>query len=75
MRLLPDYEDDVYGPLVFPEEVKAFLDHEINYLLKRQNEDGSWDSAQPQGNGRTTMQAGGTVDKVTLTSMCGYSLR
>lgn len=75
MRLLPDYEADVYGPLVFPEEVHNFLDHEIDYLLKRQNADGSWDSAQPQGNGRTTMQAGGTVDKVTLTSMCGYSLR
>ncbi|MDP6525447.1 MAG: hypothetical protein QGH15_14610 [Kiritimatiellia bacterium] len=74
-RLLPAYEPDAYGPLVFPEQVTAFLDHELDYILRRQNKDGSWDSAQPQGNGRTTMQAGGTVDKITLTSMCGYSLR
>ena len=74
-RLLPDYEPDAYGPLVFSEEVTAFLDHELDYILKRQNKDGSWNSAQPQGNGRTAMQAGGTVDKITLTAMCGYSLR
>ena len=75
LRLLPAYEADVYGPLVFPEQVQKFLDHEIEYLLQRQDPDGGWKSAQPMGNGRTTMQAGGTVDKVTLTAMCGYSLR
>ncbi|MEM7393132.1 MAG: hypothetical protein AAF492_12375, partial [Verrucomicrobiota bacterium] len=75
MRSLPPYEPDAYGPLVFPETVIAFLDHEIDYILKRQNKDGSWDSAQPQGNGRTTLEAGGTVDTVTLTAMCGTSLR
>ena len=75
MRLLPDYEPDAYGPLVFSEEVTIFLDHELDYILRRQSRNGSWDSAQPQGNGQTAMQAGGTVDKITLTSMCGYSLR
>lgn len=74
-RVLPAYEADAYGPLPFSEVVTGFLDHEIRYILKRQNKDGSWDSAQPKGNGRTVMQAGGTVGNVTLTSMCGYSLR
>jgi hypothetical protein len=37
MRLLPNYEADVYGPLVFPDEVQKFLDFEIDYLRKRQN--------------------------------------
>ncbi len=31
-RLLPAYEPDAYGPLVFPEEVTAFLDHELGQL-------------------------------------------
>ena len=74
-RQLPDYEPDVYGPLPFSEEVTGFLVHELNYILKRQNKDGSWDSAQPIGKGRSKMQAGGTVGNVTLTSMCAYSLR
>lgn len=74
-RRLPDYEADVYGPLPFSEEVTGFLDHELRYLLKRQNENGSWDSAEPTGGGRTRTEAGGTVDNITLTSMCGVSLR
>ncbi|MDP6545509.1 MAG: PDZ domain-containing protein [Phycisphaerae bacterium] len=74
-RRLPDYEADVYGPLPFSEEVTGFLQHELRYILGRQNRNGSWDSAQPMGNGRTTMEAGHTVDNVTLTSMCAYSLR
>ncbi len=74
-RQLPDYEADVYGPLPFSEEVTGFLVHELNYILSRQKENGSWDSAQPIGNGRSTTEAGGTVGNVTLTSMCGYSLR
>lgn len=74
-RRLPAYEADVYGPLPFSEEVTGFLAHELRYLLGRQNANGSWDSAQPTGKGRSTMEAGGTVDNVTLTSMCGYSLR
>ncbi len=74
-RRRPDYEPDVYGPLPFSEEVTGFLEHELKYIAGRQNPNGSWDSAQPMGKGRTTMEAGGTVDNVTLTSMCGYSLR
>jgi len=74
-RRLPDYEADVYGSLPFSEEVTGFIEHELRYILGRQNRNGSWDSAQPMGNGRTTMEAGGTVDNVTLTSMCAYSLR
>lgn len=74
-RWLPDYEPDVYGPLPFSEEVTGFLEHELDYILKRQNPNGSWDSAQPTGKGRSKMEAGGTVDNITLTSMCGYSLR
>jgi len=74
-RRLPDYEADVYGPLPFSEEVTGFLQHELRYILSRQNRNGSWDSAQPMGNGRTSMEAGHTVDNVTLTSMCAYSLR
>ncbi len=72
---LPDYEADVYGPLPFSEEVTGFLVHELNYILKRQNKNGSWDSAQPIGNGRSKTEAGGTVGNVTLTAMCAYSLR
>ncbi len=74
-RLLSDHEPDVYGPLPFSEEVTGFLAHELNYILQRQNRDGSWDSAEPTGKGRTRLQAGGTVGNVTLTSMCGHSLR
>ena len=74
-RWLPEYEADVYGPLPFSEEVTGFLTHELKYILGRQNANGSWDSAQPVGKGRSKMEAGGTVDNVTLTSMCGYSLR
>ena len=74
-RKLPDYEADVYGPPPFSEEVTGFLVHELNYIVSRQNPNGSWDSAQPMGKGRTNMEAGGTVDNVTLTSMCAYSLR
>jgi len=74
-RQRPDYEPDVYGPLPFSEEVTGFLEHELKYIAGRQNPNGSWDSAQPMGKGRTTMEAGGTVDNVTITSMCGYSLR
>lgn len=70
-RQLPGYEADVYGPLPFPEEVTGFLVHELNYIRKRQNEDGSWDSAEPIGNGQTRAEAGGTVGNVTLTAMCG----
>ena len=74
-RELPDYEADVHGPLPFSEEVTGFLVHELDYILKRQNKNGSWDSAQPIGNGRSKTEAGGTVGNVTLTAMCGYSLR
>jgi S1-C subfamily serine protease len=74
-RNLPPYEADVSGPLPFPEEINGYLDHELEYLLGRQNEDGSWTSAQPEGNGRTTIEAGGTVGNFTLTSVCAYSLR
>jgi len=74
-RQLPPYEADVYGPMPFSEEVTGFLAHEIPYLLKRQNANGSWDSAQPMGPGRTSMQAGQTVEIITLTSLCGHSLR
>jgi len=74
-RRLPDYEADVYGPLPFSEEVTGFLEHELNYILGRQNTNGSWDSAQPTGKGRSKMEAGNTVDNITLTSMCAYSLR
>jgi len=73
-RWLPDYEADVYGPLPFSEEVTGFIEHELRYLISRQNRNGSWDSAQPMGGGRVSMEAGGTVDNVTLTAMCGYSL-
>ncbi|MFT5127261.1 MAG: hypothetical protein ACI8W8_000862 [Rhodothermales bacterium] len=76
MRELPDYEPSAYGPPPFSEEVTEFLVHEWGYILRRQNADGSWDSAQPFDYGKTSrMQAGGTVDNITLTSMCGYSLR
>lgn len=74
-RWLPDYEADVYGPLPFSEEVTGFLEHELTYILSRQNANGSWDSAQPTGKGRAKMEAGNTVDNITLTSMCAYSLR
>ncbi len=74
-RQLPSYEADVYGPLPFSEEVTGFLEHELHYFLKRQNKDGSWDSAEPIGGGRSRTEAGGTVDNITLTSMCGVSLR
>ena len=74
-RQLPEYEADVYGPLPFSEEVTGFLVHELKYILSRQKPNGSWDSAQPTGKGRSKMEAGGTVDDVTLTSMCAYSLR
>jgi S1-C subfamily serine protease len=74
-RRLEDYEADVYGPLRFSEEITGFIEHELRYLISRQKRNGSWDSAQPMGGGRTTMEAGGTVDNVTLTAMCAYSLR
>ena len=74
-RQLPAYEADVYGPIPFPETVTGFIKFETHYLLERQNTNGSWDSAEPIGNGRTRTEAGGTVDNITLTSMCAYSLR
>lgn len=74
-RYVPDYEPNLFGPLPFSEEVSGFLEHELEYLLGRQGDDGSWESAQPTGRGRSTLEAGGTVGNVTLTSMCGYSLR
>ena len=74
-RRLPDHEADVYGPLPFSEEVTGFIEHELRYIISRQKRNGSWDSAQPMGNGRFSMEAGGTVDNVTLTAMCAYSLR
>jgi hypothetical protein len=73
--ILPPYAVDDYGPLPFPEEVTSFIQHEVRYLLRRQNEDGSWNSAQSMGYGKTSKEAGGTVDKITLTAMCGFSLR
>ena len=57
-RWLPEYEPDVYGPLPFSEEVTGFLKHELNYIVSRQNPNGSWDSAQPTGKGRSKMEAG-----------------
>ncbi len=75
IRQLPEYEADVYGPTPFPEEVTSFLHHELSYILSRQKANGSWDSAEPLGRGRTRPEAGGTVGNVILTSMCGDSLR
>lgn len=40
-RSIPAWEPDSYGPTPYPHEVHAFLTHEIGYLLRRQNPDGS----------------------------------
>lgn len=69
-RELAEFEIDVYGPLPFPETVAKLIDDEIALMLRHQHEDGSFRFF----GGRTTA-AGGTVGKVTQTSLCGYSLR
>ncbi len=69
-RQLADFEADTYGPLPFPETVSGFVESEINLLLSRQNEDGSYRFLS----GRKR-EAGGTVGILLQAALCGYSLR
>lgn len=68
-RQLADFESDAYGPLPFPEKVSHFIENEVNLLLDRQREDGSFAMIK-----RNT-EAGGTVESVIMASMSGVSLR